>query len=157
MQNDFSTTCEKFGITLLLHDVAFSAELQRDSINQIMSEIETRLTEDGAPDDSEARVELVMQQVSAVCSQVARRQIEHSEGVADIAYAFIYCLGKTLGFEQVENLRGLTGTYLQNELSLNPCLGDLEYQTETATLCRVMSASPTGDWELDALPFPTIH
>jgi hypothetical protein len=157
MQNNLDTSWEKFGITLLLRDVAFSAELQRDSINQIMSEIETQLTVDGAPDDSEARVELMMEQVSKVCTMVTRRQIDHSEGVADIAYAFIYCLGKTVGFEQVENLRGLTGTFLRNVLSLNPCLGELEYQTETATLCRVMSESAAGDWELDTLPQPTIH
>lgn len=153
----FNTTFDKFGVTLLLLDCAFSAELQRDSINQIMAEIENQLTEVGAPDDSESRVEMIMDQVTTVSAMVAKQEIEHSEGVADIAYAFIYCLGKTVGFEQVVTLRGLTGSFLRNVLSLNPCLGELEYQQETATLRRVMTESPAGDWEIDPTPPPTLH
>lgn len=147
----------KFGVTLLLLDCAFCAELQRDSIAEIMADIELQLTEGGVPDDSEMRVEMIMDQIVAVSAKVAKREISHSDGVADIAYAFVYCLGKTLGFEQVEMLRGLTGTFLRNVLSLNPCLGDLEYQQETATLRRVMSESPAGEWQLDSSPPPTIH
>ena len=153
----FSLDDAKFGITLLLADVAFSAELQRDSIDQMMADIESQLTEGGAPDDSDTRVEMVMDKAATVSAMVAKHEIEHSEGVADIAYAFIYCFGKTVGFEQVTNLRGLTGTFLRNVLSLNPCLGELEYQQETAILRRVMSESPAGDWHLDPTIPPTLH
>jgi hypothetical protein len=148
---------DKFGVTLVLFQCAFSAELQRDSISQVMTEIENQLNESGAPDDNAARVEMMMNNATAISAMVANRQIEDTEGVADIAYSFIYALGKTVGFDQVINLRGLTGTFLQNELSLNPCLGELEYQMETATLQRAMADSDDGNWSIARSSPPTLH
>jgi hypothetical protein len=136
---------DRFGVTLMMLDCAFSAELQRDSISRVMTEIDIQLTEEGAPEDHATRVEMVMDNAKTVSTMVANRQIEENEGVTDIAYSFIYALGKTVGFDQVIHLRGLTGTFIKNVLSLNPCLGDLEYQQETATMQRAM-ATPDGNW-----------
>lgn len=148
---------DKFGVTLVLFDCAFSAELQRDSISHIMTEIDNQLTEGGAPDDNAQRVEMMIDNAKTVSAMVANRQIEHEEGVADIAYSFIYALGKTVGFDQVGNLRGLTGSYLRNVLSLNPCLNDLEYQQETATLQQAMMTAPDGEWDIQPSAPRTLH
>jgi hypothetical protein len=147
----------KFGVTLLLYDCAFSAEVRRDALTEILDDIDNQLTESGAPSDSETRVELVMNSVSQVSSMVAAQEIGHDEGVTDIAYSFIYCLGKSVGFDQVVTLRGLTGSYLRNVLSLNPCLGELEYRQEMATLQRAMDDCQDGEWSLDSIPVPTVH
>jgi len=148
---------DKFGVTLVLLQCAFSAELQRQSLTQVLTDIDKQLTLDGAPDDNAARVEMMIDNAAAISAMVASREIEDNEGVADIAYSFIYALGKTLGFDQVLNLRGLTGSFLKNELSINPCLGDLEYQMETATLQRAMIDSGDGAWTVQKSSPPTIH
>jgi hypothetical protein len=157
MQNFSIIDRDKFGVTLILLQCAFSAELQRGSITQVMADIESQLTEGGAPDDNNARVEMMMNNANTISAMVANRQIEDTEGVADIAYSFIYALGKRLGFDQVINLRGLTGTFLHNELSLNPCLGELEYQQETASLQRAMADSGDGIWNIERSHPPTVH
>lgn len=136
---------DRFGVTLMLLDCAFSAELQRNSISRVMTEIDLQLTQEGAPEDHAARVEIVMDNAKNVSNMVANRLIEQTQGVTDIAYSFIYALGKTVGFDQVINLRGLTGTFIQNVLSLNPCMGELEYEQETATMHRAMQVHD-GNW-----------
>lgn len=139
-----------FGITLVCSDCAFTAELQRESIGRMMKEIDSHLTEQGAPDDAGSRINVMMDNASALSLMIANGEIEHDEGVADIAYSTIYALGKRIGFDQIVRLRGLTGTLLHNTLSINPCLGDLEYQSESASLQRAMAAlETTGHWDIE--------
>lgn len=151
------TSDTDFGVTLLLLNCAFSAEVRRDVLEEVLADIEEQLTASGAPDDDDTRVELMLGNINEVSTMVANAEIEHEEGVADIAYSFIYCLGKTLGVDQVINLRGLTGSYYRNKLQLNPCLGESEYKQEMAVLQRAMEESP-DDWAgLLFQPTPTIH
>jgi hypothetical protein len=151
------TSNADFGVTLLLLNCAFSAEVRRDVLEEVLADIEAQLTASGAPDDDDTRVEWMLGNINEVSAMVANAEIEHEEGVADIAYSFIYCLGKTLGFDQVVNLRGLTGSYFCNKLHLNPCLGEIEYNREMAVLQRAMEESP-DDWAgLLFQPTPTIH
>src|SRR3569833_581241 len=124
----------KFGVTLVLPECAFAAELQRESILRMMQDIDQQLTEQGAPDEAEARCVLMVDNALAISHMLAASEIDHEAGVADIAYSFIYAFGKAIGFEQIDILRGLTGTYLHNRLNLNPCLGAAEYGRETTLL-----------------------
>lgn len=150
-------TFEGFGITLICSDCAFSAELQRESIGRIMAEIDSNLTEQGAPDDASSRIDVMMDNASALSLMIANGEIEHDEGVTDIAYSAIYAFGKKIGFDQIISLRGLTGTLLHNTLSINPCLGELEYQTESASLQRAMETSEMlGHWDFEN-NLPTVH
>ncbi len=146
----------KFGVTIVMPECAFAAELQRDSIPEMMQDIDEKLTEQGAPDEAETRCELMMDNALALSSMVANKEIDHASGVADIAFSFIYAFGKAIGFDQMATMRGLTGTYLFNRLSVNPCLGEDEYQKETAILQQKMADHmDDGDWDLD--PPPTMH
>lgn len=129
----------KFGVTLVLPECAFAAELQRDSILDMMHDIDEQLTEQGAPDETETRCAVMVDNALNVSHMLARRQIDHEAGVADIAYSFIYAFGKAIGFDQIDTLRGLTGTFLHNRLNLNPCLGSDEYERETTILQKKMA------------------
>jgi hypothetical protein len=137
----------KFGITLVLPECAFAAELQRDSISEMMQDIDLQLTEQGAPEEIEARCDMMVGNALAISHMLAQREIDHEAGVADIAYSFIYAFGKAIGFEQIDTLRGLTGTYLHNRLKLNPCLGSDEYEHETFLLQRKMASYSDDDFE----------
>lgn len=145
---------EKFGITLVLPECAFAAELQRESILKMMQDIDEQLTEQGAPDEPEARCILMVDNALAISHMLAASEIDHESGVADIAYSFIYAFGKSVGFEQIDVLRGLTGTYLHNHLNLNPCLGTAEYDRETILLQTKMADSDFDqiDWGNGARP-----
>lgn len=143
----------KFGITLVLPEYAFVAELQRESIDQMLREIDERLTDEGTPDDPEARCEVMLDNALAMSSLVAKREVDHMEAVTDIAYSFVYAFGTVIGFDQVKLLRGLTGTYVRNRLNFNPCLGDAEYESETSLLQRHMD---DDDFDFE-LPLPTVH
>lgn len=143
----------KFGITLVLPDYAFAAELHRDSIDQMLREIDERLTDEGAPDEPEARCEAMLENALAISTMVANREVDHMEAVSDIAYSFVYAFGTVVGFDQVKLLRGLTGTYLRNRLNFNPCLGDAEYEMETSMLQRRMD---DDDFDFE-IPPPTVH
>jgi hypothetical protein len=145
------TEQNRFGVTLVLNACAFSAEIARDTIAEALADIDNLLTEQGAPDDTEARVELIMDNASAISAMVVNDEIGQDEGVADIAYSFVYALGKTLGVDQVVTLRGLTGSYLKNVLSLNPCLGEIEY---TASMHSYMGHASDDDAWTSA---PTVH
>lgn len=145
----------KFGVTLVLPECAFAAELQRESIPEMMQDIDEKLTEQGAPEEVGTRCELMMDNALAISSMVANREIDHASGVADIAYSFVYAFGKAIGFDQMNTLRGLTGTFLANHLNLNPCLGEAEYQKETAILQQKMADMDEGDWDID--PPATVH
>ena len=107
------------------------------------------------------RVELVMDNANAISYMVANDEIEHIDGVTDIAYSFVYALGKTLGVDQVITLRGITGSFLKNVLSLNPCLGEHEYATESASMNEVMhsveDSNWDGQWEYTPRISPTLH
>ena len=141
---------DKFGVTLLLPECAFAAELQRESILDMMQDIDDQLDEQGAPDEPEMRCELMVDNAVAISHLLAQRAIDHEAGVADIAYSFIYVFGKTIGFEQIDLLRGLTGTFLHNRLNLNPCLGSAEYDRETMLLQKEMAAHIDGsEFETD--------
>jgi hypothetical protein len=145
------TEQNRFGVTLVLGACAFSAEIARDTIAEALAEIDDLLTEQGAPDDTEARVELVMDNASAISAMVANDEISQDEAVTDIAYSVVYALGKTLGVDQVVMLRGLTGSYLKNVLSLNPCLGESDYEVSMNTFMD--HAAGDGDWAFA----PTLH
>ena len=153
----------KFGVTLVLPECAFAAELQRDSILDMMRDIDKQLTEQGAPDETETRCAVMVDNALTISQMLARRQIDHEAGVADIAYSFIYAFGKAIGFDQIDTLRGLTGTYLHNRLQINPCLGSAEYDQETMALQGKMAAHMEDqDFEHDIDPWhegkrPTIH
>jgi len=140
----------KFGITLVLPECAFAAELQRDSILDMMHDIDEQLTEQGAPEETETRCAVMVDKALAISHMLACREIDHEAGVADIAYSFIYAFGKAIGFDQIDTLRGLTGTFLHNRLRLNPCLGSAEYDQETTFLQRKMAAhTEDQDFEHD--------
>lgn len=151
----FEMTSSKFGVTLVLPECAFAAELQRESIPEMMKDIDERLTEQGAPDDIDQRCELMMDNLFTLSSMLANREIDHTSGVADIAYSFLYAFGKAIGFEQMDRLRGLTGTFIANHMNLNPCLGEAEYERETAMLQQKMADLDSGEWHPD--PPPTLH
>lgn len=149
---------DKFGITLILPLCAFSAELARESIHKMLVDIDERLTEQGAPENNHARSGLMMENAITVSKMVANDEIDHTDGVSDIAWSFIYAFAKAVGFEQVDVVRGLTGTFIKNHLSMVPCLGELEFQTETATLHRHMANhAESDDWDIDATQAPTVH
>jgi hypothetical protein len=140
----------KFGITLVLPECAFAAELQRDSISEMMHDIDLQLTEQGAPEEIETRCDMMVGNALAISHMLAQREIDHEAGVADICYSFIYAFGKAIGFEHIDTLRGLTGTFLHNRLKLNPCMGSDEYDHETLLLQRKMTDSYSdGNFESD--------
>jgi hypothetical protein len=142
---------DKFGVTLVLPECAFAAELQRESILDMMQDIDDQLDEQGAPEEPCTRCELMVDNAVAISHLLAQRAIDHEAGVADIAYSFIYVFGKTIGFEQIDLLRGLTGTFLHNRLNLNPCLGSDEYDRETSLLQKKMADHmEDGDFEHDS-------
>jgi hypothetical protein len=145
----------KFGVTLVLPECAFAAELQRDSLPEMMKDIDERLTEQGAPEDARERCEMMMDNLFALSSMLANHEIDHTAGVADIAYSFVYAFGKAIGFEQMDHLRGLTGTFLGSHSNFNPCLGEDEYERETAILQQKMADLDSGEWYPD--PPPTLH
>lgn len=150
------TSDTKFGITLVLPGCGFVAELHRESIPEMMKDIDDKLTEQGTPDEPETRCELMFDNALMLSSMIATDEIDQASGVHDIAYSFLYAFGMVIGFDQMDTLRGLTGTYLHNHLNLNPCLGEDEYQKETAILRQKMADhGDNGDWDVD-IP-PTVH
>lgn len=153
MNND-----DKFGVVLILPECAFSAELQRNTIANMLHELDNKLTAQGAPDEPQTRCELMMDSVLAISSMIANREIEQDAGVTDIAYCFVYAFAKAIGFEQIDLLRGLTGRYVHNQLRLNPCLSEIDYQQESSFLCKQMTDHDQNEeWDYDlALP-PTVH
>lgn len=150
---------DMFGITLVLPECAFAAELQRETIPEMMRDIDEQLTEQGAPDEAAARCDMMVGNALMISHMLASQEIDHEAGVADIAYSFIYAFGKAIGFDQIDTMRGLIGTYLHNRLNLNPCLGAAEYDKETMILQRKMADHDDCDFERGFLdePRPSLH
>ena len=148
---------DKFGVTLILPQCAFSTELHRGFVLKMLGDIDAQLTAQGAPEDSSARCDLMMENAMHICSMVTNNEVEHDDGVCDIACSFIYAFGKKIGLEQVDILRGLTGVYAKNRLSLTPCLGEMEFKTESETLQAQMANFDSDDWDPVMRPDPTMH
>jgi hypothetical protein len=149
---------ENFGITVVLPQCAFSAELARESIQKMLMDIDDRLTEQGAPENSHARSGMMMENALNVSKLVANDEIDATDGVSDIAWSFIYAFAVTVGFDQVHVVRGLTGSYLRDRLSMVPCLGETEFQTESALLQRyTRDYDDSEEWDDDADQMPTLH
>ena len=151
---------DKFGIVLILPECAFAAELDKDTIPEMMEDIDQRLNEQGAPEEPELRCEIMADNALTMSAMIANREVEYATGISHIAYSFIYALGKSIGFEQIGNLRGMTGSYIRNNLRLNPCLAEFDYQQESAYLSKKMTDhDERGDteWDYDISFPPTIH
>ena len=151
---------DKFGITLVLPECAFAAELQRETIPaEMMRDIDKQLTDQGAPEEAETRRDLMVGNALLISHMLAQHEIDHESGVADIAYSFIYAFSKVIGFEQIDAMRGLIGTYLHNRLNLNPCLGNAEYDQETSLLQQKMADHDDCDFERGFWdePRPLLH
>lgn len=151
---------DMFGITLVLPECAFAAELQRETIPEMMRDIDDQLTEQGAPDEALTRHDLMIRNALMISHMLASHEIDHEAGVADIAYSFIYAFGKSIGgFEKIDTMRGLIGTYLHNRLDFNPCLGAAEYDQETMILQQRMADHDDDNFERGFLeePRPTVH
>lgn len=145
---------ESFGVTIVMPDCAFAAELERKSISDMLNEIDQQLDEEGAPVEAERRREMMLDNALAVSSMVANQEIEHADGVADIALSFIYLLVKGVSFDNVNHIRGLTGTFLRNRLAINPCLDTDEYLEATQ---RLQTCMEDEDFDWAYLPSPTVH
>jgi hypothetical protein len=151
---------DKFGVVLILPECSFSAELSRTTIPEMMKDIDEKLTEQGAPEETEARCGIMMDNALALSSMVAHQQVDHASGVADIAYSFVYAFGKSIGFENMDDLRGLTGSYVRNKLRLNPCLGEIDFQAQATFLTKKMEEHEARDddvWDFDISFPPTLH
>lgn len=140
--------------------MAFSAELQRDSIMETMEEIDNQLTEQGAPDEIKARCDLMMDNALALSTMmVNNNSVDREAAVTDIAYSLVYAFGKGVGFNVAVGLRGLTGSYIRNSLRLNPCLTEIDFQQETQFLSQQIASheNDDDDWDFDLSKPPTIH
>ncbi len=151
-----------FGIVLILPECAFTAELPRDTIAEMLQDIDDRLTEQGAPDESETRSGIMVDNALAISTLIAHRQIDNEAGIADIAYSFLYAYGKYIGFNQIDILRGLTGSFLRNRLRINPCLGEQDFQRESTFLSNKMkerdeNGDDEWDYDIDLEKIPTLH
>ena len=152
--------CDKFGVILILQECSFSAELHRDSIPEMMQSIDDRLTEQGAPEETLARCAMMMNNALRLSHLVANHEMDHAAGVTDIAYSFVYAFGKQVGFEQMGTIRGLTGSCLRDNLTLNPCLDETDFQQQSYYLNRKMEDhEERGDdiWDYDISFPPTVH
>ncbi len=148
---------EKFGVILILPQCAFSAELPRSTINEMLLDIDNELTERGAPVEAEARSEIMVDNALAISMLLANNQIDNASGIADIAYSFVYAFGKSIGLDQIVALRGLTGSFYKNTLRINPCLTDYDFQEESKVLTKKMSEQDDDeDWNF-GIAAPTIH
>jgi hypothetical protein len=151
---------DKFGVVFILPECAFAAELERGTIATMMKDIEERLDEQGAPEEPEARCEIMTDNALAMSNMIANHEIDHTQGISHIAYSFVYALGKAIGFEQIDNLRGLTGSYIRNRLVMNPCLAEFDYQQDSTFLSKKMQEhDERGDdeWDYDINVLPTLH
>jgi hypothetical protein len=158
MIEKFEEHDEKFGVIMILPECAFSAEFPRGSVSQMMLELDDRLTEQGTPEETGIRCELMMDNALALSSMVANREIEHVDGVTNIAYCFIYAFTKSIGFEQINSMRGLTGTYIKNQCRLNPCLNDFDFEQQERYLSKQMADHGENDeWDFDINIPPTLH
>ena len=151
---------DKFGVVLILPEVSFSAELSRISISEIMKDIDDKLTEQGAPEESDTRCAMVMDNALMISSMIAHQEVEHGSGVADVAYSFVYAFAKSAGFEKIDDIRGLTGSFVRDKPILNPCLGEIDFQTQATFLTRKMEEheSRLDDvWDYDISFPPTLN
>lgn len=153
--------CDKFGVILILPECAFTSEIDRTTIATMMQDIDDKLTEQGAPEESYMRSELMFANVLAISTMVANREVQNNViALTNIAYSFLYAFGKPIGFENMVPLRGVTGTYLRDRLVINPCLSEVDYQTESAYLGQKMSdheADDDDEWDVRLSIPPTVH
>ena len=149
---------DKFGVTLILPECAFSAEVQRNTLNVMMEDIDAKLTAQGVPDEPQMRCDLMIDNMLMISTMVANHQIDPDAGITDLAYCFIYTFAKSIGFEQIELLRGLTGSYIRNQFRSNPCLNEIDYQQEAGFLSQKMNDHQNDDeWDFDVTRTPTLH
>lgn len=147
-----------FGVVLILPHCAFTAELPRGTMSKMMQDIDDILTEQGAPEESETRSIIMVDNAMALSNLISTRQVENSSGVADIAYSFVYAFCKAIGFEQMDGLRGLTGSFLRNKLILNPCLSEIDFKQESDFLSKKMEDHQEDEeWDFDISLPPTVH
>jgi hypothetical protein len=151
---------DTFGVILVLPACAFAAELERATINAMMEGIDDTLTQQGAPDEVATRSTMMMENALVVSEMLRTGQIEQVQGYDDIAYSFVYAFAKALGFDQISQLRGMTGSLIHNRLRLNPCLSDIDFKQETAHFTNKMKDHrERGDdeWDMDMVIPQTIH
>lgn len=151
---------EKFGVVMILPEVCFSTELRRDSIPEMMESIDKKLTEQGAPEETILRCAMMMNNALSVSQLMAMKKIEQTSGIPDMAYSFIYAFGKQVGFDQMDIIRGITGSCIGDILNLNPCLGDEEYKQQSRYLVTKMNEHEERNddvWDYSISFGPTIH
>lgn len=148
-----------FGVALILPQCAFRIELPRENMAERLKDIDDQLTEQGVPDDDDTRFEIMVENARAISLLISTRKSEDKTvGIADIAYSFVYALGKKIGVETLETLRGLSGSFLRDTLRMNPCLGEIDFQQESAFFSKKMEDHDDDDeWDFDISNPPTFH
>jgi len=153
----------KFGVILILPEVAFTSEIDRTTIATMMQDIDDKLTEQGAPEESSTRSEMMFANALAISIMIGNQEVPSNViAFTNIAYSFLYAFGKPLGFENMVPLRGVTGTYLRDRLVINPCLSEFDYQTVSAYLGQKMTdheadEDSDGEWDIMLSVRPTLH
>ena len=151
---------DKFGIVLILPECSFTADLHRGAIPEMMKDIDEKLTEQGAPEGPETRCAMMVHKALVLSHMIACKEMDKASGVTDIAYSFLYAFGKQIGFDNMESLRGVTGSFLRNILNLNPCLNEIDFEQQTNFLKRkIREHDERGDdiWDYDLSEGPTLH
>jgi hypothetical protein len=150
-----------FSVILVLPECAFFSEIDRSSIASVMQDIDDKLTEQGAPEETTTRCEIMLENALAMSHMMASREVPSDDMTySNIAYSFLYSFGKSLGFEKMLPLRGVTGTFIRDKMLVNPCLAEEDYQTESAYFGQKISAHEENDddeWDISMSFPPTMH
>jgi hypothetical protein len=150
-----------FSVILVLPECAFFSEIDRSTIATVMQDIDDRLTEQGAPEEPKARSEIMLENALAMSHMMASREVPSDDMTySNIAYSFLYSYGKSLGFDKMLPLRGVTGTFMRNKMLINPCLAEADYQTESAYFGRKIAdheANDDDEWDISMSFPPTMH
>jgi len=152
-----SNSDANFGVALILPECAFRIELPREDMAERLQDIDDQLTEQGVPNEDDTRFEIMVENARAISLLISKNQIDdRTVGIADIAYSFVYALSKKIGVDTLGTIRGLSGSFLRDILRMNPCLGEVDFQLESALFSK--NTADNDDWDFDNISSPpTFH
>lgn len=150
------TMQDSLGLAIFMPNCAFQVELDRESIDSGIDEIDEALNQLEIDADDESRVSEVMQNAFALSMALCNNEMESTTALSEMAFAFLYVYKKQKGSLQ-DNTRGIIAFLTREYIHFSTC-DDASVFDENVLKAKALHAKVLGDALEDRTPpKPTLH
>jgi len=147
---------ESIGLAIFMPNCAFQVELDRDSIDAGLEEIDEALDNIKVEKNDEDRIAEVMQNAFALSMALCNDEMDSNTAVSEMAFAFLYVYRKQIG-DINDNIRGIISFLTKDYIHFSTCLEVYDFDTNVSK-AKDLHTKVLGNVLQDRTPpKPTIH